>query len=67
MAAHRQEIAEGVVVLQPQVAVATELALMLLLLAEPGVLIIQLVAQTVEQWVNAVDQPPFAERQVAQV
>ena len=52
--AHRQEIAEGAVVLQFQGADATELALLLLLVTEPGVLIVELVAQPIQQWVDAV-------------
>ena len=52
--AHRQEVAEGVVVLQLQGADANALALLLLLMAEPGVLIVQLVAQPIQQRVDAV-------------
>ena len=52
--AHRQEIAEGAVVLQFQGADAAALALLLLLVAEPGVLIVQLVAQPIQQRVDAV-------------
>ena len=52
--AHRQVIAEGAVMLQLQGADATELTLLLLLIAEPGVLIVQLVAQPIKQWVDAV-------------
>ena len=62
--AHRQEVTEGAVVLQPQVAVAAQPALLLLLLAQPGVLIIQLIAQAIEQGVDAVlDQAAFGERE----
>ena len=61
--AHRQEVAEGAVVLQFQGADATALALLLLLMAEPGVLVIQLVAQSIQQRVDAVvDQIAFGER-----
>ena len=60
--AHRQEVAEGAVVLQLQGADATALALLLLLVAEPGVLIVQLVAQPIQQRVDAVmDQVALGE------
>ena len=49
-------------VLQAQVVVAAALTLQTLLLGQPGVLIVELVAQAIEQGVDAVvDQAAFAE------
>ena len=62
--AHRQEIAEGAVVLQLQGGDTAALALLLLLIGKPGVLIIQLVAQPIKERVNpVVDQSAFTEAQ----
>ena len=46
--AHCKEIAKGAVVLKSQGADAADLPLLLFLLSEPGVLVIELVAQAVE-------------------
>lgn len=46
--ADRQEIPEGAVVLQAQVADATELFFQPLLLGQPGVLVIELIAQAIQ-------------------
>ena len=57
-----QEVAEGAVVLQAQVAVAAALPFQALLLGQPGVLIIELVAQAIQQRVHpVVDQAAFTE------
>ena len=52
--AHRQEVAEAAVVLEPQVGVAAGAALAGLLLGQPAVLVVELVAKAIEQRVDAV-------------
>ena len=57
-----QEVAEGAVVLQTQVVVAAAFALQPFLFSQPGVLIVQLVAQAIEQRVHpVVDEAAFTE------
>ena len=59
-AAHREEVAKGAVVLQAQGGDAAGPALAGLLLGQPGVLVIELVAQAIEAAVDAiVDQAAF--------
>ena len=60
--AHREEVAEGAVILQPQIAVAAEAAFLLFLMVQPGVLVIELISQPIEQWIDAiVHQPPLTQ------
>ena len=62
--AHREEVAKGAVVLQAQGGDAAGPAFAGLLLGQPGVLVIELVAQAIEAAVDAiVDQAPFGEGQ----
>ena len=62
--AHCQEVAKAAVVLEPQVGVAAGAALARLLLGQPGVLVVELVAQAIEEGVHTVvDQASFAEAQ----
>ena len=63
-AAHRQEVAEGAVVLEFESGNAAGAALGGLLLGQPGVLVVELVAQVVQQRIHAVvDQAAFGEAQ----
>ena len=60
--AHRQEVPEGAVVLELEVVVAAEAAFLLLLLRQPGVLVVELIAQAIQQWVDpVVDQASIVE------
>ena len=51
---HRQEVAEGAVVLEFEAGEAAEPALLGFLLGQPGVLVVELVAQLIEGRINAV-------------
>ena len=62
--AHRENVAEGQAVLQVQGAGTAHLLIMLLILSEPGDLIIELVAEAIDFGLNTiVKQTPFAEGQ----
>ena len=62
--AHRQEVAKGAVVLEFEGGDAAGAALRQLLLRQPGVLIVELVAQAIELRVHpVVDQAPLAQAQ----
>ena len=59
-----EEIAEGAVVLQTEIGVAAQLTFLLFLFSQPAVLIVELVAQAIEQGIDAVvDQAPLAQAQ----
>jgi hypothetical protein len=59
-AANRQKVSEAAVVLEPQVGIAAGLTLQGFLVGQPGLLLVEAVAQAVEHRVDpVVDQPPF--------
>ena len=62
--AHGQEVAEGAVVLEPQVGVAAGLAFEGLLFGQPVVLVIELIAQAIQHRIHPVmDQAALTETQ----